>query len=71
MFLRSSDKALLLLSCNSIHTFFMRFPIDAVFITKSNLVVKVQKNIKPFRMLLPVITASKVLEIPSGLFAVG
>ncbi len=46
---------------------FMRFSIDAIFIDKNNRIIKVQRNIKPFRLLAPVINASKVLEIPCGL----
>ena len=67
MFLKSTDKALLLLPCNSIHTFFMRFPIDALFVDRNNRIVQIIRDIKPFRIILPVFKASKVLEIPCGL----
>jgi uncharacterized membrane protein (UPF0127 family) len=67
MFLKSTDKALLLLECNCIHTFFMRFSIDAFFIDKNNRIIKIQRNINPYRILLPVLSASKVLEFPCGL----
>jgi uncharacterized membrane protein (UPF0127 family) len=33
----------------SIHTFFMRFPIDAVFLSRDNEVLKVSPHVKPWR----------------------
>ena len=35
--------------CNCIHTFFMRFAIDATFLDKDGNTVKVVRNIKPWR----------------------
>ena len=35
--------------CNAIHMLFMRFPIDAVFLDKNLNIVKVVKNIRPWR----------------------
>ncbi len=39
---------LLILHCNAIHTFFMRFPIDATFLDRNDRVVKVVRNIRPW-----------------------
>jgi hypothetical protein len=39
---------LLILKCNCIHTWFMRFPIDATFLDQDDKVVKVVRNIKPW-----------------------
>ena len=36
--------------CNSIHMFFMRFAIDAIFLDRTNTVVKIAANLKPWRM---------------------
>jgi uncharacterized membrane protein (UPF0127 family) len=52
--------------CNSVHTFFMRFPLDLVFLTKDNRVVKVIKNKRPWLMTWFYFGAVKVLELPSG-----
>jgi uncharacterized protein len=52
--------------CNSIHTFFMRFPIDAVFVSKEGEVLRVYRNLKPFRLTRLVFKASSVLELPAG-----
>lgn len=52
--------------CNSIHTFFMRFPIDVIFVDKNLIVKSVYKNIKPWRVLWPIWGASSVFEFSSG-----
>ena len=42
-------EGLLILRCNCIHTFFMRFAIDATFLDSSDRVVKVVRDIRPWR----------------------
>ncbi len=42
-------EGLLILKCNAIHTFFMRFAIDATFLDARDNVVKVVRNIRPWR----------------------
>ena len=42
-------RGLLILRCNAIHTFFMRFAIDATFYDREDRVVKVVRNIRPWR----------------------
>ena len=44
-----SGRGLLIKRCNCIHTFFMRFPIDATFLDRRGEVVKVVRNIRPWR----------------------
>ena len=41
---------MLITKCNCIHTFFMRFAIDATFLDKSGRVVTVVKGIRPWRL---------------------
>jgi hypothetical protein len=53
-------------SCNSIHTFFVRFPIDVVFLDEKNEILKVNENLKPFRFSSFVWKAKSVLEMPAG-----
>lgn len=57
---------LLLRPCKSVHTFFMRFPIDVVFVNGDNRVVHVVERMGPNRIskFLPV--ARCVLELPAG-----
>ena len=45
----ASGTGMLITKCNCIHTFFMRFAIDATFLDKSGKVVKVVKGIRPWR----------------------
>lgn len=59
-------EALLISPCNSIHMFFMKFPIDAVFIGNDGVVVKVIEAIKPWRVSPVVRGAVYVLELPVG-----
>lgn len=43
-----SNEALLIYPGNMIHTCFMKFPIDAAFISKDNKVVALIENMKPW-----------------------
>ena len=52
--------------CTSIHTFFMNYPIDVVFLNKDNKVVKVIENMKPWRLSSFYFRANKVLELMGG-----
>lgn len=53
--------------CNSVHTFFMKFSIDCIFIDSEMNVKAIRKNLKPGRVTLPVRGASSVIEVTSGL----
>lgn len=57
---------LLLDPCNSIHTFFMRYPLDIVFLSSKNEVVKIIRGMKPWRMTFIYWKARKTLEVPAG-----
>jgi len=67
MLKKSADYALLFNDCKSVHTFFMRFDLDIVYLDEENLVIKVIKSLKPFRIAFPVKDAVSILEIPSAL----
>ena len=60
------EEGLLITRCNSIHMFFMKFPVDAVFLDQTNTVVKVASNVKPWSVISPVRSAYSTLELPSG-----
>lgn len=53
--------------CSSIHMFFMRFPLDVVYVSRDDQVVRVQEGIKPWRV-GPLHTkgARYVIELPVG-----
>lgn len=50
----------------SIHMFFMRFAIDAVFVDQAGRVVRVVENLRPWRMLAWVRGARDCVELPAG-----
>lgn len=58
-------RALLLRPSSSIHTAFMRFPIDVVFLDRSLRVVKVVPGLKPFRATIA-LGAHSALELNAG-----
>ena len=51
---------------HGIHTFAMRFPIDAVYLDRDRVVVHIQEDLKPWRMAAVRIHAASVLELPVG-----
>jgi len=54
---------------DSIHTFFMAFSIDVVFLDKSGQVIKLMEDMKPGRV-SPLVRHSKtVVELPVGTIA--
>lgn len=57
---------LLITSCNSIHTMFMRFAIDVVFLDKNFRVIKIIKKLQPWRVTWFYFSASQVLEMKEG-----
>lgn len=62
-------EALVLESCRSIHTAFMRFTIDAVYIDRKGQVIKLVAALKPFRLSGVLRGAASVIELPSGTIA--
>ena len=61
-----NDAGLLLKPSSSIHTAFMRFPIDIVFLDRSLRVVKVVPELKPFRVSVAFGGAYSALELNAG-----
>jgi uncharacterized protein len=59
------DEGILLRPGGSIHMFFMRFPIDAVFLDRDLRVLRVEADLKPWRMASKR-GAKSVLELPAG-----
>ena len=58
--------ALWITPCNQIHTFFMKFDLDVIFLSRNNTIVKIVKDIKPFRLTWLYFRAASVLEFKSG-----
>lgn len=60
------NECLLIVPCNSIHMFFMNFPIDAVFLDEHQRIIKLAGNLRPWSIVKPVKEARSVLELPPG-----
>ncbi len=60
------QEAMVIKPCNAIHTFFMRFPIDVLFVNKDNRVVKIIANLPSFRLSPICFTSQFVVELPAG-----
>lgn len=52
--------------CNNIHTFFMKFTIDCVFVNKKLQVEKVESKVRPFKIKGPFWKAHSVFEFSEG-----
>lgn len=57
-------QALILKPCNSIHTLFMRFPIDVLFVNCHNRVIKTYHTLKPWRVSGFFFNATFCIELP-------
>jgi len=58
-------EGLWIVPCESVHTFFMRFPIDLVYLDRNYKVKKVRSAVGPWR-LSACFTAHSILELPAG-----
>ena len=61
----AKGEGLLIVPCESVHTFFMKFPIDLVYIDRRHKVRKVRSAVPPWR-LSACLPAHSVLELPAG-----
>ena len=51
--------------CESVHTFFIKFAIDLVYVDKKNRVRKVRNAVPPWR-LSACLSAHSIIELPAG-----
>jgi uncharacterized membrane protein (UPF0127 family) len=58
-------EGLLLPRTGSVHTFFMRFPIDVVFLDRRRRVVRIAHGLRPWRVAYG-FRARSTLELPAG-----
>jgi uncharacterized membrane protein (UPF0127 family) len=52
----------------SIHTFFMRFSLDVVFMDRTFTILRIYRNLKPWRHTRFHFKAKTTLELPAGMF---
>jgi hypothetical protein len=59
-------EALLIEPCSSVHTLFMRFAIDVLYVDRGGVVVKCVPDLRPFRASAAIRGARSVIELPGG-----
>ncbi|MBC7419640.1 MAG: DUF192 domain-containing protein [Bdellovibrio sp.] len=55
-------------SSGSIQTRFIKFELDIVFLTDKNSVCKIQRNVKPWRIIFSAVKPKRILEVSAGRF---
>lgn len=60
-----AGEGLWIVPCEAIHTFWMRFPIDLIYLDRRHHVIKTRSGIPPWR-LSACLRAHSVLELPAG-----
>jgi uncharacterized protein len=58
-------EGLWIVPCESVHTFFMKFAIDLVYVDRKRKVRKVRNAVPPWR-LSACLSAHSILELPAG-----
>ncbi|HEY2029453.1 MAG TPA: DUF192 domain-containing protein [Myxococcales bacterium] len=62
----ATGHALVIEPCTSIHTCFMRFAIDVLFVDRDGRVVRAISNLPPWRLTRIYPSAALVVELPAG-----
>lgn len=63
----NDDQGMWIRPGNNIHTFFMKFSIDCLFINKNMVIEKIQANIAPFKIAGPYWKSTSVIELKAGM----
>ena len=58
---------LLICPCNQVHTWFMSEPIDIVYLDRSGIILRIDRDIPAWKMLRAERKGKKVLELPAGM----
>lgn len=58
--------ALLIRPCSEIHTLFMAYPIDVLFVDQTGRIVKIAENLRPWVPYKGARRARAVVELPAG-----
>jgi uncharacterized protein len=61
----AAGEGLWIIPCESVHTFFMQFPIDLVYLDRKHVIKKVREGVPPWRISV-CFSAHSILELPSG-----
>jgi uncharacterized membrane protein (UPF0127 family) len=58
-------EGLWIVPCESVHTFFMKFPIDLIYLDRNKKVKKVRSSVPPWRV-SACLSAHSIIELASG-----
>jgi uncharacterized membrane protein (UPF0127 family) len=61
-----SDAGLLLVPCNSVHTCFVRFPVDVIFLDGNGSVLAIRRSLRPWRLAWGPRGSRAALEVVAG-----
>ena len=64
----SPGQGLWIVPCGAIHTFFMKFAIDVLYLDRKKRVKKLRTNLAPWRI-SACLAAHSILELPAGVIA--
>ena len=62
-------EALVIKPCNCVHSFFMHFPIDVLFIDSNNRIIGIKRYFNPWRVSPIYLNGKSVVELPCGVVA--
>lgn len=60
-----NGEGLWIIPCEAVHTFFMKFPLDLVYIDRKHRIRKVIRNVPPWRV-SACLSAHSIIELPAG-----
>lgn len=62
----NDGEGMIIRPCSSIHTFFMKFPIDVVFLDKSLKILKISSSMPSWRISGCLLGCTEVIELKAG-----
>ncbi|GFP32220.1 uncharacterized protein HKBW3S42_00525 [Candidatus Hakubella thermalkaliphila] len=62
----NSYDGILIRPCRSIHTFFLKYPLDVIFLDQNKHICRIYSHLKPFRITPLIPSAQMVLELMGG-----
>jgi uncharacterized membrane protein (UPF0127 family) len=60
-----NGEGLWIIPCEAVHTFFMKFALDLVYIDRKHCIRKVVRNVAPWRV-SACLSAHSIIELPAG-----
>jgi len=51
--------------CHGVHTMFMRYPIDVIYLDPEHRVIRIEDAVRPWRMTPVIIESATVIELPA------